>query len=170
MTIIELGTPGELAGAIAVVLSLIYLATQIRQNTRSLKESHRVMLAQTYQARAEAVSQRSREMAESDHIIVIQQKLDDAGYANDLAAIETLSPLERRRWGAWHRSSHSELDNLVYQYQNGFVDEEYYETSACHSIRNWAPRWHLFGFRDAARPSFFAEVDSILAKAAQDPS
>ncbi len=37
MTIIELGAVGEFIGAIAVVVTLIYLAIQMRQNTNALK-------------------------------------------------------------------------------------------------------------------------------------
>ena len=39
MTIQELGSLGELVGAIGVILSLVYLATQIRQNTRTVRSS-----------------------------------------------------------------------------------------------------------------------------------
>ncbi len=39
MSIQELGSLGELVGAIGVILSLIYLATQIRQNTRAIRSS-----------------------------------------------------------------------------------------------------------------------------------
>jgi len=35
LTLSELGSLGEFVGAVAVVLSLVYLAVQIRQNTRS---------------------------------------------------------------------------------------------------------------------------------------
>jgi hypothetical protein len=37
MTIIELGAVGQFVGAIAVVVTLIYLAIQMRQNTNALK-------------------------------------------------------------------------------------------------------------------------------------
>ena len=39
MTIQEWGAIGELIGAVAVVASLVYLAVQIRQNTRQLSLS-----------------------------------------------------------------------------------------------------------------------------------
>ena len=39
MSLQELGGLGEFIGAIAVVISLIYLAAQIRQNTRALNSS-----------------------------------------------------------------------------------------------------------------------------------
>jgi hypothetical protein len=37
MTIQELGSLGELVGGFAVIVSLIYLAVQIRQNNRHLE-------------------------------------------------------------------------------------------------------------------------------------
>ena len=37
MTITELGSIGELVGSIAVVITLIYLTTQLRQNTRAIR-------------------------------------------------------------------------------------------------------------------------------------
>ena len=39
MTLQDLGSLGEFIGAIAVVISLVYLAAQIRQNTRALHSS-----------------------------------------------------------------------------------------------------------------------------------
>ncbi len=39
MTIFELGALGELAGAIGVLLTLIFLTIQIRQNTRQLEHN-----------------------------------------------------------------------------------------------------------------------------------
>ncbi len=38
MTIMELGAIGEFVGAIGVIATLIYLALQIRHNTRSMEE------------------------------------------------------------------------------------------------------------------------------------
>jgi len=55
MTIMELGSLGELISAIAVVVTLWYLAVQIRQNTHAMEENKRLALAQTYQIRADAL-------------------------------------------------------------------------------------------------------------------
>ena len=52
MTIIELGALGEFLGSIAVLATLVYLAMQIRQNTRTMDESKKLALAQTYQMRS----------------------------------------------------------------------------------------------------------------------
>ncbi len=42
MTLEELGNLSEIIGAIAVVISLVYLAVQIRQNTAQIRESSQV--------------------------------------------------------------------------------------------------------------------------------
>jgi hypothetical protein len=41
MSIMELGALGEFVGAIGVVLTLAYLAIQIRQNTHAMEENKR---------------------------------------------------------------------------------------------------------------------------------
>ena len=42
MTLQDLGNIGELVGGFAVVISLIYLAIQVRQNTQQMQENSRV--------------------------------------------------------------------------------------------------------------------------------
>ncbi|NNC54556.1 MAG: hypothetical protein HKO07_02410, partial [Pseudomonadales bacterium] len=55
MSLIELGALGEFLGSIAVLATLVYLSVQLRQNTRSMNESKKLALAQTYQMRADAL-------------------------------------------------------------------------------------------------------------------
>lgn len=52
MTLQDWGAIGEVVGALAVVVTLIYLAKQIRQNTHAMEEGRRrLALAQTYLTR-----------------------------------------------------------------------------------------------------------------------
>ena len=55
MTLQDWGAIGEMVGALAVVVTLIYLAKQIRQNTHAMEEGRRLALAQTYQMRSDAL-------------------------------------------------------------------------------------------------------------------
>ncbi len=68
MTLTELGALGEFVGAIAVVVTLVYLAIQIRQNTHSMEEGRRLALAQTYQMRADALQNMMVQAADSQYI------------------------------------------------------------------------------------------------------
>lgn len=88
MSIIELGALGEFVGAIAVVITLAYLAIQIRQNTRAMEESKRLALAQTYQMRADALQDMLVRAAESEKIGPIVTKLTGAGYPNDVSSLD----------------------------------------------------------------------------------
>jgi len=70
-----LGNYGEFIGAIAAVATLLYLAVQIRQgkeateaNTRSVEESRRVALVDSYVRRLEAMDRAHTQLALSDQL------------------------------------------------------------------------------------------------------
>ena len=54
-------------------------------------------------------------------------------------------------------------DNIHYQYQNGFLDQEYYDEAFVANVKMAAPKWRAVGIREY-RSSFAAEVDRILAE------
>jgi len=84
-----LGSWGEFVGAIAVVVTLIYLAIQIRQNTRSLEMSRSQALAQTSLAYITLQTNTMLSIAASDEISALREKaLKDWG---------SLTPTERLR-------------------------------------------------------------------------
>jgi hypothetical protein len=49
-----IGAIGELVGGIAVIVTLIYLAIQVRQSKTLLERNEKIALSQMYQARADA--------------------------------------------------------------------------------------------------------------------
>ena len=55
MNLQDWGAIGEVVGALAVVITLIYLAKQIGQNTHAMEEARKLALAQTYQMRSDAL-------------------------------------------------------------------------------------------------------------------
>ncbi len=48
MSIMELGALGEFVGAFAVVATLIYLALQIRHNTKAMQQSQNIAIGEAY--------------------------------------------------------------------------------------------------------------------------
>ena len=101
MTIMELGALGELLGAIAVIATLVYLAVQVKQNTRSIEAAQRLALAQTYQMRSDALQGMLVQAAATD-IGELIAKVTEAGYPERLESIDELTPLERSRFRQWH--------------------------------------------------------------------
>lgn len=169
MTLAELGALGEFVGAIAVVVTLVYLAIQIRQNTQSMAESRRLALAQTYQMRADALQEMLVHASESEHIGPIITKLVELGYPEDVRSLEGLTPVERGRFRQWQIAQQTHWDNMFYQYQQGFLDEEYYRDSFRVRVRRLAPIWHALGVTGSRR-SFEEELARILADAGDAPA
>ena len=161
MTLLELGALGEFVGAIAVVATLVYLAIQIRQNTRSMEENRRLALAQTYQMRADALQEMMVRAAESEYIGPVITKLTSLGYPEDVASLAQLTPIERGRFRQWQIAQQTHWDNVFYQYQQGFLDDEYYRELQVR-VRRLAPIWRALDVT-GNRQSFEEEMDRLLA-------
>jgi len=163
MSILELGALGEFLGSIAVLATLVYLSVQIRQNTKSMDESKKLALAQTYQVRSDALQMMLVHAADSEHIGPIITKLTGAGYPEDIGALDNLSNVERQRFRLWQIAQETHWDNMFFQYQQGFIDEEYYRDSFRKRVKRLAPTWKVLKVAGARR-SFDDEIKSILAE------
>jgi len=163
MTIMELGALGEFVGAVGVVVTLAYLAIQIRQNTHAMEESKRAALAQTYQMRADGLQQMLVQASESHHIGPIITKLTLSGYPENVASLETLDAEERGRFRQWQIAQQTHWDNMYYQYQQGYLDEEYYRGAFRERVRRLAPIWRALNVT-GSRQSFIDEIERILAE------
>ena len=108
MNLEDLGNVGEFVGAIAVVVSLLYLAIQIRQNTRSLRSS-------AHQSITVHIAELNRTIVENREIASILER----GF-RDLAL---LSDEEQRRFNAYNSARFRHYDNLYYQYRTGMLEE-----------------------------------------------
>lgn len=163
MTIIELGALGEFLGSIGVLITLVYLTVEIRHSTQSMNDSKKLALAQTYQMRSDALQMMLVHAADSDHIGPIITKLTGFGYPEDIGSLARLTPEERGRFRQWQIAQQTHWDNMYFQYQQGFIDEEYYRDSFRERVRRLAPVWqalHVTG----ARKSFADEIASLLAE------
>jgi hypothetical protein len=107
VTLQDLGNIGELVGAVGVAVSLIYLAVQIRQNTRSVRSA-------SFQ---EAI----RDVIAITDALGTDQELSRV-YWKGLADFEGLEQDERRRFSAYLVSMFRRFENMVYQMQHGALD------------------------------------------------
>jgi hypothetical protein len=165
MTLQDWGAIGEVIGAIAVVVTLIYLAKEIRLNTHAMEESRKLALAQTYQMRADALQAMLVEAADSDHIGPIIIKLTGLGYPEDVDALSQLDDTEWRRFRMWQIAQQTHWDNMHYQYQQGYLDREYYEDAFKDRVVRLAPTWRALGLT-SGRKSFFGEIERLVREGA----
>jgi hypothetical protein len=145
-----------------VIATLVYLAVQVKQNTRSLEASQRLALAQTYQMRSDAL-QSMLVQAASTVIGGIIYKLTAAGYPENIAALDVLTAEERSRFRQWQIAQQAHWDNMHFQYQQGFLDEEYYRDAFAERVRRLAPTWQALGLTGGRR-SFFEELARLDSK------
>lgn len=98
-----IGAVGEAMGAIGVIATLIYLATQLRQNTQAL--------------RASSIDSTTKIGNDSRHSVFADSELT-AIFTNGLADVELLNEVERERfrlvitnflWASWNTYAQSQL-------------------------------------------------------------
>ena len=153
-----LGNYGEFVGAVAVVGTLVYLAAQIRQNTRAMEEGQRMALAENYISRVNQIERSSRDLA-------LSQDLGEIVADGNEHGINSLSREDRIRYHSWIMAQFHRVDCQFYQLQQGLLDSEG-QFSFEQIVRFAAPHWRDVGILQTARPSFLDEVNRIVSDGA----
>lgn len=114
MTLSDLGSLGEFVGSIAVVLSLLYLAFQIRQNTKSVRAS-------THHGMVESSNALAFRLSDADAARIILK----GGRAND-----DLTPEEKFRFSMLMRASFGFYEEAYHQFWEGLLERDVWESRA----------------------------------------
>ncbi len=134
MSISELGSIGEFISGLAVLITLIYLAVQVRQ-------TRKVVMAQAYHSRSEALQDLSMRVAESESLSHIQTKLRSSGWPQDTSGFAELSDTEQGQYRAYLGAHVHRMTNLIHQYREGLLSEEYYEEGILGTVVMWMGMW-----------------------------
>jgi hypothetical protein len=140
----------ELVALLAVVGGLIAVVIELRQTQSALS-------AQAYQSRALDVINTMRESSANPELAILLSNYLDGDLTVDAASPEELSQLRSHFY-----LRRTDLDNEHYQFQNGFLDPDFYETTTEREIKAFAPHWRAFGIPEP-RKQFTEEVERILA-------
>jgi len=150
MNLDVLGNLGEFIGAIGVVISLVYLARQMHQNTLSVRAASFNSMIQ-------------------NSIRLLEHSFRDSEFAEFLARAEAdpaaLTPYERVRWDSYMTAVYRHFGNLVYQSRVGALDEQMWEAYRKDLRRHlqaesWA-RWFL-EHRDVFSRALTEHVEEAL--------
>lgn len=104
-----LGAVAELIGAVGVVASLFYLASQIRRNSTALEAATNQAIADAAENRLVAVAQ-SPDLAEA--------------FAKAVFSRDQLSKRERVQVEFYSRATLRGIQNAYFQYRRGLIPEE----------------------------------------------
>lgn len=140
----------ELIGIAAIVASLIAVVVELRQTQTAIT-------AATYQARAFDGMTSAREQYNGDYIAPLLAKID----IENPRFLDDLSDEELFRLRRFYLSQMIDIDNKYYQYQKGFLDEEYFEHVTKPQLPRMARTWRSLGLTEP-RPSFRSFVDEQL--------
>lgn len=155
----DLGNIGEFIGAVGVVVSLVYLARQMIQNTISVRA-----------ASFNSMVQNSIRLLEPSYV--------DSEFAAFLARAERdpgrLTIEERVRWNSYMTAVYRHFNNLVYQYRVGAIDRqmwEAYRRTLKEHLRepSWAAWYREHAHVFSARLTHHVE-EALAEIAAEDPA
>jgi hypothetical protein len=165
MTLQDLGSIGELIAAIATVVTLVYLAIQVRDNSRALSRSNEF-------AQAGSIHQVTQSFNELNWRLAGDGELADI-YTRALAG-EELAPAEATRFTAFVNTYIATIENLVAQQSLELGYSELDTTSALDLLAPIVRQ--LLGTEDGARwwsetaphlytREFRSQVDAAVASA-----
>ena len=150
-----LGAIAEFVAAVGVVISFFYLATQIRQNTKTL--------------RAAAVDAAADRFIESTRLLSLNPELADLlekgrdGYA-------ALSEVEQRRYRLHYLANSLAFENLFQKYRQGLIPESQWEGISGglrHTMGQAGPRQAWKVIRSNLGPEFREYVDAMFEAAGE---
>ena len=153
MTLDDLGNLGEVIGGAAVVVSLVYVALQVRQNTKQIHQSIAASKVASYQS---CVTAMTGFAASITHELGVSRI-----YRRGLLDYESLGGDERQQFSMQLVILLYHYQSFYYQHRSGFVDSDLWEGHFRELVRlfglpgvqAWWPRWrHAYSEKFAKFP------------------
>ena len=133
-----LGNYGEFVGAIAVVITLVYLSLQIRQNTNAMEENKKAVVAAAHRASSWGHAEWNTECAKDEELARLT-------FESTQMEMPQFDDFEWFRFTLMARSVVQRILDNYMQQQLGFSDDEYAD-SALNHLRGLLefPAWKQF--------------------------
>lgn len=153
----DLGNLGEFIGAIGVVVSLVYLARQMIQNTVSVRAASFNSMVQ-------------------NSMRLLEHAFSDSEFAAFLARAEsdpsTLTAAESVRWDAYMTAVYRHFGNLQYAHRVGTLDRQMwvaYQATLKDHLRTASWVAWFQGHRHLFSAALGEQVDALLVEIASEP-
>jgi hypothetical protein len=136
-----------LVANVGVVVGLLFLIIEVRQNTTALN-------AQAYQSRSDALREMSLFIAASEDLAAIDANIiirpdtcsefdRRCGIVNE-EYIKSLNPTEWQRYKRFLQAQLARVQNLLFQYEQGLLSEQYHQDVIDWVIEYYMPLWEIF--------------------------
>jgi hypothetical protein len=147
VTLNELGNLGEFISGLAVVITLVYLALQIRHNTRAVRSS-------MHQDMNESTLRIAESLSDNENVGRIVLKADED--------YDSLTSVERIRFDAYAERVFGNFESVFYSYRNSMIEQDLWdawESSYLDDISREAMRRFWQGQRPTHLRDFMDLVD-----------
>ncbi len=143
---------------VAEVVALAAVAASLMAVVYELRQTKAALISSTYQARAfDAIAVRTM-LADSDHLLPLLVK---TRFGCDQEMVSTLNAADRTRIQQFLFTEMFDLDNEFYQYEQGFLDPDFFENAFKPRLLWAALAWRSMGIREN-RQSFVEFTDKLL--------
>ena len=150
-----IGAVGEVVAALAVVVTLVYLSTQIRQNNKLLRSG-------------------SRQALVANDIASLTANLQNPDVFVKLVSSQSLSSEDQLRLSFMFALDLRNREFEYFQYVNGLLDEEtwlsYRQVVLINHSSELGQKWWNEIGRGFVDPSFAEQIDTLLSSAEHDPT
>ena len=140
-----LGNLGEFFGSIAVIVTLIYLAVQVRYSRDLLEENRKIALGQVSQKNA-GFRLEMQQYRSQPHLVQIRAKVEqgEASY-NDrhLTNFDQLTLTEKMQWKSMQALFAIQIDDGIYQSTLGLIDSQEIENLE-RDAKSSMPYWDYY--------------------------
>lgn len=157
-TLQQLVDLSQIVGALGVIVSVLYLAAEVRQNTRAVR-------AGTFQTLTE--------LSVALRTFPAQDPASAQLWLKAVAHPDSLDPVEQIRWSAYVGAVYRQFENVHYQYRTGMLDEElwpgYDHMFRVYSARPGYGRWYRAHAQAFSRPFRAYMADVLRSPSAQEP-
>ena len=151
-----IGAIGEVVGSIAVIVTLIYLATQIRQNTRSVQSAAIDTTANV------SIATRQSIYTSAELSNIWNRGMADPKSLDDDERLRFRLALHNVIWGLWSQYEQAELTGVsgqVWQSTKPILRR---------IIGSPGGKWFWSGYKHEFAESFVQEVDGIVGRSSED--
>ena len=155
-----IGAVGEIIGAIAVVVSLIYLAAQIRQNSNQVSEQIRALELQAYDTTATTFTNFRTTIASNPQLASLWRRGKES--------FKELTPDEQSQINELFTELFWAYDSLLHKKRQDAIDQGLWlvvEQNISHWLQNTGIReWWDAKVRPPHTPEFEAVVEKVYEK------
>ena len=140
-----------------VLVGIVFLAIEVNQNTEALERERSVNIASSFVQRNEAISDTMLAVALDPDFAVLVERWRETGTAS-------LSDDEIARVRFYEWSLIFMLESQLAQYEQGLLNEEYYEYQFKGVIRRLGRGWEELGLVEIQKPSLRNKIRSVLSE------